>query len=143
MCATLFSRYVREQMFTSNNGDRAGVQNYLVVLTDGRSDNRDATWNQAQEARNEGIHITTSKKTLGILVQLQDSSSTPGYFVLYTSDIQHSLMIILRGGTCAPNLKHNHVILIMKYMYMYPNYMCISICHVSYPSYQNMIKSQN
>ncbi len=93
-------------MFTSNNGDRAGVQNYLVVLTDGRSDNRDATWNQAQEARNEGIHITTSKKTLIILVQLHDSSSTPGYFVLYTNNIQHSLMMIL-GGTCAPYLKHN------------------------------------
>ena len=49
-------------MFTSNNGDRPGVQNYIVVLTDGRSDNRDATWNQAQQTRNAGIHITTSKK---------------------------------------------------------------------------------
>ncbi len=44
-------------MFTSNAGDRQNVPNYIVILTDGRSDNRDATWQEAQLARQAGIHI--------------------------------------------------------------------------------------
>ena len=51
------NRYIREQMFTSNNGDRSNMQNYIVILTDGRSDNRDATWRETQAARQAGIHI--------------------------------------------------------------------------------------
>ena len=44
-------------MFTPNNGDRFNVPNYIVILTDGRSDNRDSTWREAQLARQAGIHI--------------------------------------------------------------------------------------
>ena len=51
------NRYIREQMFTPNNGDRSNVPNYIVMLTDGRSDNKDATWREAQAARQAGIHI--------------------------------------------------------------------------------------
>ncbi len=46
-------------MFTPSNGDRGSVRNFIVVLTDGRSDNRDATWREAQLAREAGIHIIT------------------------------------------------------------------------------------
>jgi uncharacterized protein with von Willebrand factor type A (vWA) domain len=31
-------RYVCQDMFTNNKGDRTEAQNYLVLLTDGKSD---------------------------------------------------------------------------------------------------------
>ena len=57
-------RYIREQMLTSSNGDRRNVPNYLVVLTDGRSDNKDSTWREAQLARQAGIHIIAGRRCL-------------------------------------------------------------------------------
>ena len=54
----LFCRYVRTQMFRSDRGDRPNVPNYLVVLTDGKSNNQEQTWLEAMRARDQGI-ITT------------------------------------------------------------------------------------
>ena len=54
----IFKRYARTQMFTPERGDRPGVPNYLVVLTDGKSNNPEQTWLEAREAREQGI-ITT------------------------------------------------------------------------------------
>lgn len=44
-------------MFTSANGDRANVTNFLVVMTDGMSDNTTATWSEAMRARSMGIVV--------------------------------------------------------------------------------------
>lgn len=44
-------------MFQSANGDRSGIQNYLVIMTDGMSDNTTQTWQEAVAARNAGIRI--------------------------------------------------------------------------------------
>jgi len=46
-------------MFQSGNGDRCNVPNYLVIVTDGNSDNATSTWQQAMRARAQGINIIT------------------------------------------------------------------------------------
>ncbi len=40
-------------MFQPNQGDRSNIQNYLVIFTDGKSNNREETWQEAMRARNE------------------------------------------------------------------------------------------
>ena len=35
---------MRDEMFTPHNGDQPGVQNIGIVLTDGRSDDEQQTW---------------------------------------------------------------------------------------------------
>ena len=44
-------------MFRPDEGDRADVPNYMVIITDGKSDNPQHTWEQAIQARSEGINI--------------------------------------------------------------------------------------
>ena len=44
-------------MFITSRGDRSQVDNYLVIFTDGRSNDADATWTEALEARKQGIKI--------------------------------------------------------------------------------------
>jgi len=52
-------RMLREQMFTSNNGDRDENQgpNIAIILTDGKSNDQDQTWRQATQLRNAGVHV--------------------------------------------------------------------------------------
>ena len=49
--------FLRNVMFTSANGDRADVKNVAVVITDGESDNRTATLQEAVRAMNDGTHM--------------------------------------------------------------------------------------
>ena len=44
-------------MFTSGNGDRSGVPNIGVVITDGRSNSATLTASEAANARNAGITL--------------------------------------------------------------------------------------
>ncbi|KAL3859113.1 hypothetical protein ACJMK2_009345 [Sinanodonta woodiana] len=44
-------------MFTAANGDRPGIPNIAIVVTDGQSTNHLATVNEAQSARNHGITV--------------------------------------------------------------------------------------
>ena len=44
-------------MFLELHGDRSFAPNYLVLITDGRSDNRTLTWFQAIAARAQEITI--------------------------------------------------------------------------------------
>jgi len=46
-------------MFQPSNGDRSNAPNYLVILTDGNSDNATSTWHEAMRARARGINIIT------------------------------------------------------------------------------------
>ena len=49
---------MRSEMFTAGNGDRAGVPNVAIVITDGVSNiNSRRTIPEAEQARAEGIHI--------------------------------------------------------------------------------------
>jgi len=56
MCV-LGYRFATDVMFQPGNGDRFNMPNYLVILTDGNSDNATATWNEAMRARAAGINI--------------------------------------------------------------------------------------
>jgi len=44
-------------MFVESNGDRSPAPNYLVLITDGRSNNRTLTWHEAINARAQAITI--------------------------------------------------------------------------------------
>jgi len=55
----MFVRYATDVMFQPGKGDRPNVPNYLVILTDGNSDNATLTWNEAMRARARGINIIT------------------------------------------------------------------------------------
>ena len=50
-------RVVRDVMFIDSNGDRSFAPNYLVLITDGRSDNRTLTWYEAMVTRAQEITI--------------------------------------------------------------------------------------
>lgn len=51
-------------MFTAANGDRTGVPNFLVLVTDGMSDNATVTWAEAMRARDMGITIIAVRTRL-------------------------------------------------------------------------------
>jgi len=44
-------------MFVESNGNRPFAPDYLVLITDGRSDNRSLTWYEAMAARGQAITI--------------------------------------------------------------------------------------
>ena len=46
-------------MFTSGNGDRPNSQNIALITTDGRSNDRNATWTEAVALRRAGTHVIT------------------------------------------------------------------------------------
>jgi len=50
-------RAARDKMFVESNGDRPFAPNYLVLITDGQSDNRTATWLEAVAARARAITV--------------------------------------------------------------------------------------
>jgi len=50
-------RVARESMFVESHGDRPFAPNYLVLVTDGRSNNRTLTWYEAMATRAQEITI--------------------------------------------------------------------------------------
>ena len=48
---------MRNAMFTAGAGDRPGVRNVGIVMTDGESNERDDTFDQASSARAQGINL--------------------------------------------------------------------------------------
>jgi len=52
-----FRSTVNRVMFQAANGDRASYPNFLVIMTDGMSDNSTQTWIEAMAARSTGMTI--------------------------------------------------------------------------------------
>ena len=50
-------RNVRERMFNSGSGDRSGVDNIAVIITDGRSNNEEETFREASRLRSDGVLV--------------------------------------------------------------------------------------
>ena len=50
-------RVMRNVMFTEENGDRPDAINVGVVITDGKSNNREETLQEAVATRKAGIHL--------------------------------------------------------------------------------------
>ncbi|CAD5119952.1 DgyrCDS8533 [Dimorphilus gyrociliatus] len=50
-------RVMRTKMFRSETGDRPNVQNIGILITDGKSGNKEETFNEAILNRNAGIHM--------------------------------------------------------------------------------------
>ena len=50
-------RTMREVMFTRQNGDQSSARNIGIVLTDGRSDDEERTWQEAMLTRQDDIHL--------------------------------------------------------------------------------------
>lgn len=48
---------MRRTLFSTNRGDRVGVPNVGVLVTDGRSDDPDDTWDEAKQARMAGTDV--------------------------------------------------------------------------------------
>ena len=61
-------RFATDVMFQPENGDRSDVPNYLVIVTDGNSDNETATWNEARRARAQDINIITVSNSHSVLI---------------------------------------------------------------------------
>ena len=56
-CVKYDRRLVRDDMFAESNGDRLSAPNFIVLITDGRSDDRNFTWHEAMAARAQAITI--------------------------------------------------------------------------------------
>ena len=69
---------MRSEMFTAANGDRAGVPNVAIVITDGVSNiNSRRTIPEAEQARAEGIHIYSIGIGLTDTKELDGMASRP------------------------------------------------------------------
>ena len=97
-------RVIRTQMFTSWNGDRPDAANVIILITDGKSNNRDATLQEAVETRKAGIHVIVIGVGQSVGTQeLAGIASDPDYENMYTvvnfyalSGIMDSILV----GTC-------------------------------------------
>ena len=85
---------MRSEMFTAGNGDRAGVPNVAIVITDGVSNiNSRRTIPEAEQARADGIHIYSIGIGLTDTKELDAMASRPveenRYSVQDFSELRH------------------------------------------------------
>ena len=74
-------RYVCQDMFTNNKGDRTEAQNYLVLLTDGKS-NKNKAINQAALCNSRNVRIISVGIGSGIDVDLLATVAyEPDYYI--------------------------------------------------------------
>jgi len=76
-------RYATDVMFQPQNGDRSNFPNYLVIMTDGNSDNATMTWRQAMRARASGINIITVSSSSCSWSQFHSSQHSVCFSLLY------------------------------------------------------------
>ena len=91
-------------MFQSRNGDRDGVQNQAVIITDGKANNREDAWQEAMRARQAGINVITVGVGGGVSeVELKGMASYPtdaNVVLADDFDSLESVMSQLSRGLC-------------------------------------------
>lgn len=70
-------RLMHEMVFTESYGDRLGIPNIAVLLTDGTSDNTEKTISAAARAKMDGIHIFGLGVTLTDITEMDAVVSQP------------------------------------------------------------------
>ena len=60
--------YLVDTMFTNGNGDRSDVNNVVVFMTDGNSNDKDATVTAAMRVKSDNIHIITVQVMVYVLI---------------------------------------------------------------------------
>ena len=89
-------RVARTEMFTNANGDRSDKPNIIILLTDGKSNNRDVTLLEALECRKDGIHIVSIGVGSSVgMSELQGITTDPDSMNLHLVQDFHALRGIL------------------------------------------------
>ncbi|XP_062575512.1 collagen alpha-1(XIV) chain-like [Saccostrea cucullata] len=79
---------MHEEMFSEPNGDRPGVRNICIFITDGVSNiKHDRTIPEAEKAREKGIHIFAIGIALKDLWEVNDFESQPGCLNAFVVDV--------------------------------------------------------
>jgi collagen type VI alpha len=101
------------QMLTPGNGSRPGVPDYLLIITDGLSDNPPATWTQAMLARQKGISIVTVGVSSYNYSELRSISSAPESSTVFIAEnftdftdalaTQVSALLCRNNDSCSSN----------------------------------------
>ncbi|KAH9523796.1 Collagen alpha-5(VI) chain [Bulinus truncatus] len=96
-------KFVRENMFGTQNGGRAEADRVLIVLTDGRSYNTTWTLLEADRCRQQGITIFAVGVGSADERELRGVASSPAEkFMFYVSDFQalESIKNVITENTC-------------------------------------------
>ena len=103
-------------MFIRDAGDQSGVRNIAVIITDGRSNDEMETWQEAIQARQQGIHLISVGIGRSVRMrELQGIASYPneaGKNVLVVDefedlrDIEEELVDALCNSEFHTGLKH-------------------------------------
>nr|KAG5705131.1 hypothetical protein BaRGS_030848 [Batillaria attramentaria] len=98
--------YLRTQMFTAGNGDRADVPNVAVIITDGKSSDPDDTTRAAQAARDAGIILFTVGVGSGAeMSELREVATDPDSTHVFTATDYSALDSIkstFQQAVCVP-----------------------------------------
>ena len=80
-------RYMKDTMFNGRNGDRPGVPNIGIIITDGKSNHPDQTKAQAEAARKAGITLFSVGVGSGISrPELNEMATDPDSSHVFTVD---------------------------------------------------------
>lgn len=78
---------MKDIMFNAANGDRPGVPNIGIIITDGQSNSPDQTRDQAQQVRNAGITLFSVGIGRGVSIpELNAMATDPDSTHVFTVD---------------------------------------------------------
>ena len=86
---------LRNVMFTEQNGDRPEARNVGIFITDGKSNDRQSTFNEAVSTRNEGVTLMTVGVGIESLYNLREMygiTSDPDDVNFINADSYQALM---------------------------------------------------
>ena len=104
-------------MLTPGRGDRDGILNVVILLTDGKSMNRDDTWAESLALKKAGAHIVSIGigSTVGI-TELEGVTTDPDYRNMFISTDFDALGSIVDGvleSICNSEFNQHFLMVIM------------------------------